>query len=128
MEQGRVEQDAAILPVGNAVRLGSLVLQVSLDLGSVVVVVLKTPVPGSRHVRSEEHTSELQSHSDLHSFLHDALPICRKRGATWLPGPSGKPRSWLGCCCSPENSSSWEQARRRRSSPRSHRRRKTRRE
>src|SRR5476649_1650821 len=25
--------------------------------------------------RSEEHTSELQSHSDLHSFLHDALPI-----------------------------------------------------
>src|SRR5882672_2476355 len=33
--------------------------------------------------RSEEHTSELQSHSDLHSFLHDALPICRhsRRGA-----------------------------------------------
>src|SRR5476649_1039938 len=28
------------------------------------------------HSRSEEHTSELQSHSDLHSFLHDALPIC----------------------------------------------------
>src|SRR5882672_8639216 len=26
--------------------------------------------------RSEEHTSELQSHSDLHSSLHDALPIC----------------------------------------------------
>src|SRR5476649_2151552 len=26
-------------------------------------------------VRSEEHTSELQSHRDLHSFLHDALPI-----------------------------------------------------
>src|SRR5476649_186926 len=26
--------------------------------------------------RSEEHTSELQSHRDLHSFLHDALPIC----------------------------------------------------
>src|SRR5215211_6468838 len=25
--------------------------------------------------RSEEHTSELQSHRDLHSFLHDALPI-----------------------------------------------------
>src|SRR5215204_4612612 len=29
--------------------------------------------------RSEEHTSELQSHSDLHSFLHDALPIYRPR-------------------------------------------------
>src|SRR5476649_2469434 len=27
--------------------------------------------------RSEEHTSELQSHSDLHSFPHDALPISR---------------------------------------------------
>src|SRR5215211_4442569 len=26
-------------------------------------------------VRSEEHTSELQSHSDLHFSLHDALPI-----------------------------------------------------
>src|SRR5476649_2085584 len=25
--------------------------------------------------RAEEHTSELQSHRDLHSFLHDALPI-----------------------------------------------------
>src|SRR5436190_1873968 len=25
--------------------------------------------------RSEEHTSELQSHSDLHFSLHDALPI-----------------------------------------------------
>src|SRR5476649_1665027 len=37
-------------------------------------------------VRSEEHTSELQSHRDLHSFLHDALPILtvedeRLRGA-----------------------------------------------
>src|SRR5476649_1307818 len=28
--------------------------------------------------RSEEHTSELQSHRDLHSFLHDALPIYNK--------------------------------------------------
>src|SRR5882672_3895993 len=27
------------------------------------------------HARSEEHTSELQSHRDLHSSLHDALPI-----------------------------------------------------
>src|SRR5882672_9200655 len=27
------------------------------------------------HARSEEHTSELQSHSDLHSFPTDALPI-----------------------------------------------------
>src|SRR6202049_2742375 len=26
--------------------------------------------------RSEEHTSELQYHRDLHSSLHDALPIC----------------------------------------------------
>src|SRR5476649_2151096 len=26
-------------------------------------------------LRSEEHTSELQSHSDLHLSLHDALPI-----------------------------------------------------
>src|SRR5438034_361524 len=29
--------------------------------------------------RSEEHTSELQSHSDLHSSLHDALPISLER-------------------------------------------------
>src|SRR5476649_1433539 len=32
-------------------------------------------VPSRRPPRSEEHTSELQSHSDLHSFPHDALPI-----------------------------------------------------
>src|SRR5579875_2852901 len=32
-------------------------------------------VAGVAAGRSEEHTSELQSHSDLHSFLHDALPI-----------------------------------------------------
>src|ERR1700704_2223336 len=50
MEQGRVEQDTAILPVRNAVRLRSLLLHVSVDLGPVVVVVLKTPVPGSRYV------------------------------------------------------------------------------
>src|SRR5579875_2826467 len=33
--------------------------------------------PGSRSAwrRSEEHTSELQSHRDLHFSLHDALPI-----------------------------------------------------
>src|SRR5882672_6942483 len=41
--------------------------------------------------RSEEHTSELQSHSDLHSFLHDALPISEFRTFPLrLPGP--KPR------------------------------------
>src|SRR6267143_4092702 len=50
MEQGRIEQDTAILPVGNAVRLRSLLLHVSVDLGAVVVVVLKTPVPRSRYV------------------------------------------------------------------------------
>src|SRR5882762_8576357 len=50
MEQGRVEQDTAILPVRNAVRPRSLLLHVSVDLGPVVVVVLKTPVPGSRYV------------------------------------------------------------------------------
>src|SRR6267378_4018359 len=50
MEQGRVEQDTAILPVRNALRLRSLLLHVSVDLRPVVVVVLKTPVPGSRYV------------------------------------------------------------------------------
>src|SRR5947207_2516339 len=34
--------------------------------------------------RSEEHTSELQSHSDLFSFLHDALPISYLNAAHWL--------------------------------------------
>src|SRR5947207_600791 len=36
------------------------------------------PDGSHRQRRSEEHTSELQSHSDLHSFLHDALPISHK--------------------------------------------------
>src|SRR5712691_124395 len=31
--------------------------------------------PGGTRGRSEEHSSELQPHRDLHSFLHDALPI-----------------------------------------------------
>src|SRR5437773_600306 len=47
--------------------LKSVFFQIPLDeLG-----VRRRPAP-----RSEEHTSELQSHHDLHSFLHDALPIC----------------------------------------------------
>src|SRR6267154_3289921 len=50
MEQGRVEQDTAILPVRNAVRPRSLLLHVSVDLGPIVVLVLKTPVPGGRYV------------------------------------------------------------------------------
>src|SRR5882672_490948 len=38
------------------------------------------PLHNTRHwfllvSRSEEHTSELQSHRDLHFSLHDALPI-----------------------------------------------------
>src|SRR5476649_1184214 len=36
--------------------------------------------------RSEEHTSELQSHRDLHSFLHDALPICERSRNIVRPG------------------------------------------
>src|SRR5947207_2303323 len=42
-------------------------------------------------MRSEEHTSELQSHSDLHSFPHDALPICPhpRRGTSRRARASG---------------------------------------
>src|SRR5437773_478835 len=47
---------------------------------------------GDDDARSEEHTSELQSHHDLvchrpdHLSLHDALPICRLRACAASPG------------------------------------------
>src|SRR5476649_1161505 len=43
--------------------------------------------------RSEEHTSELQSHRDLHSFLHDALPISETPPPPHPPPASRRKRS-----------------------------------
>src|SRR5215211_7456240 len=40
--------------------------------------------------RSEEDTSELQSHRDLHSFLHDALPIFQHRCPRVRRGEAGR--------------------------------------
>src|ERR671916_625087 len=53
--------------------------------------------------RSEEHTSELQSHRDLHFSLHDALPISnsahrRPRAPRAVRGQGARPA--LCRCCS----------------------------
>src|SRR6476646_10311113 len=46
--------------------------------------------------RSEEHTSELQSHRDLHFSLHDALPICPRLRSPARPRGFSSPRRRCG--------------------------------
>src|SRR5476649_1414602 len=70
----------------------------------------KEGVIRARRERSEEHTSELQSHSDLHFSLHDALPISDHFAAT----------KWQTCggTSPPYNSEgSWEERGRHSSTP-----------
>src|SRR5437588_26425 len=65
----------------------------------VVIFSAKTSAPPN--VRSEEHTSELQSHSDLHLSLHDALPICpsycQGNSPRWFP-PDAVDSRWSRRC------------------------------
>src|SRR5882672_6478541 len=57
------------LPISHESSAGSVLIQANNPAtGSPAGVFLNAPFPTLFSERSEEHTSELQSHSDLHSF------------------------------------------------------------
>src|SRR5476649_1493183 len=66
---------------------------------------------GDQHDRSEEHTSELQSHRDLHFSLHDALPISERGGARRARAGKRAAPSHSRSACTRGPRSRWRSAR-----------------
>src|SRR5919205_1250449 len=63
--------------------------------GPAIFVILISKIAGPSPARSEEHTSELQSHSDLHSFptrrSSDLQAVRRVRSRLFLPRCGRRP-------------------------------------